>query len=82
MRAMERGDLWNLVKTFQEGNQVEIDGLMDAMIVVVLQRYYGNFSRNILGESITGTVRRLDMLFLSRGVQELDVVLQDSQVTA
>eukprot|EP00927_Polykrikos_kofoidii_P057552 TRINITY_DN5169_c0_g2_i1.p1 TRINITY_DN5169_c0_g2~~TRINITY_DN5169_c0_g2_i1.p1 ORF type:complete len:1390 (+),score=225.79 TRINITY_DN5169_c0_g2_i1:191-4360(+) len=67
-----------LVKQFYDGGDLEIDGVVEAIGSLALQRYSVAVSTDFFGRSSMGTLQPSDMLFFSFGLKRLQSLLQDT----
>merc|ERR1719383_472830 len=65
-------DFMDLGRTFQDDGQIEIDGLIEAIIIMLLQRYFSTITNELWEQKLMSSVRPEDMLFFSFGMKDLE----------
>eukprot|EP00931_Biecheleriopsis_adriatica_P038829 TRINITY_DN22207_c0_g1_i1.p1 TRINITY_DN22207_c0_g1~~TRINITY_DN22207_c0_g1_i1.p1 ORF type:complete len:1316 (-),score=258.04 TRINITY_DN22207_c0_g1_i1:241-4188(-) len=71
--GMTRKDFATLSESFREGNNIEIDGIIEAVGIIVLQTYFSKSISNSLKRNKDVTaLRPVDLLFFSISLRQLE----------
>eukprot|EP00927_Polykrikos_kofoidii_P057554 TRINITY_DN5169_c0_g4_i1.p1 TRINITY_DN5169_c0_g4~~TRINITY_DN5169_c0_g4_i1.p1 ORF type:complete len:1455 (+),score=194.87 TRINITY_DN5169_c0_g4_i1:114-4478(+) len=71
-----------LAKEFHNGGDLEIDGIVEAVGSIVLQRYFSAVSTDFFGRPSGGALRPSDMLFFSFGASQARGFVDDTKANA